>query len=273
MNRFVQQRYGDSVFYTYKDEYLTFCSQITNEGVIQFSYAYNGEDVIFASDAFMVSDILGDLELTSTSRENFSNTNDQVNTLVVENLGNFTIAGETRVSSSGAHNRGPSSSLLISLFGQDYDNVVHGFSSKKHEGISYSVWCHGFQSTYELKGYAYQFIAQTALTTIITWLLGGAFSATIAWFVSAAAAVVETVNNIDRIKAAISGNMYAYTCLRQRVVTITGIPGTMYSAAWGIRKEIILNGSTWDAYTYYEGKQRNLLARVSLYRNNQSRGG
>jgi len=57
--------YDDFVVYTYADNNIAYCAQITYDGLIQFSYVQDNGSSIVMSDSYSISEITNELSLSS----------------------------------------------------------------------------------------------------------------------------------------------------------------------------------------------------------------
>ena len=243
--------YDGAKYYVYSDDSMVFCSQITEDGFMQFSYAFCESDAIYSSEVFLISDFLNEIGNSLGSQRGIDLPEEEVNIMVMRNLALFTDLEEISLVTTRAS---VPSLQLTAAFGADFSNQFLGISNKTYGGKSYSVYCYGFQSTYELKGAAYSFAAAALITAILAWITLGPFACSLSWFLTASAAVVETVGGLQKLKYAISGDLYAYECDRTRLVTVSGYSGTMYWAGWTLKNEFLYNGSTWNTTNYYNSK-------------------
>ena len=255
----------DASFYSYKDDNITYVSQITDDNVVQFSYMLAGDDLIYSSDIFYVSDFLLDIGKSLPSEKHKENYRNDVNNLIIANLNEYKNLEQIRVdnapgsfsildSNSAGGAKSNLSTMLTTVFGNDYGNTLLGFSNKSHNGSKYTVYCHENQYTNQLNTKSFAFAAQVSLTVIATWILNGGFSMSVIWFLGALGAALETINGIQRIVNSLSGTLYAYTCNRSRQITVGGYPYPVYLAAWTIKTEFVNGNGIWDTSTYYNRK-------------------
>lgn len=149
----------------------------------------------------------------------------------------------------------PLSTMLNTTYGADYTKHFDGFSNKTYNGVTYTVYCHGTQSTRQLQYAPYDFAAGSFITSIAAWITTGGFNFTVTWFLSATGAILSSAGTAQTIIYAISGDMYVYRCDRTRIVTVPAYTSTtLYWAGWTLKSTFIDNGSTWDVSTYHDIK-------------------
>jgi len=247
------------LFYTYQDEDIVYCSQISSDGTMQFSYITKTDKAIYSSDTFSVANFLSAIENPSETNNKKQESPIAINIAIIKNLDFFTTlekfdSSEFKNVEQGTMAVPSINSQLTATFGANYSGTILKASAKLYNGKYYTTTCYGYQSTYELKNAAYSFAAGHAVTAIIAWITLGVFACSITWFLSAAAAVTETINTIKYIKYAISGSLFAYECARTRIVNVYGYSNTMYWAGWTLKNEFLYNGSTWDTNNYHDVK-------------------
>lgn len=256
---------NDSILYTYSDDEIVYSSQTTYDGYINFAYVKNGQNEIYESKALKLDEIVAGIDTSELSKEYVVDNIDLLNGYVMDRLDNFDVTSTMNVDVSTTQaNLGNAaelnastsiSAMLDATFGSNYSGTYIGYAQKTYDGVDYAVYCRASQSTYEIKNAEYAFAAGKTITAIAAWLTIGGFSCSVSWFLSVAGAIIATIDAVECIENAISGNMCVYECNRTRIVTVPAYTSaTLYWAGWTLKSTFVDNGSTWDVDTFHDVK-------------------
>ena len=256
---------NDSLLFIYTDDKLVFCSQIDIDGNVSFAYVGKAQKQMYESGVMRLDEVIDDIDLNNISKKVISESIASWSGAIMDRLSEFEVVhsmdcstildvSETREQVDSRAST-PISTELNKTFGPDYIGSFVGLSSKSYDGVDYTVYCHGNQSTYQLKYAPYEFFAGQTLVAIAAWIATGGFSFSLQWFLSAAGALTSTFGAGEALAQAISGNLYVYECDRTRIVTVPAYTSTVqYWAGWTLKSTFLDNGSTWNVSTYHNIK-------------------
>ncbi len=247
---------GDSVFYVYATPELAYVAQITSDGRIQFSYVKESNRVV-ESEIYSIDSIYNTFGAIKTSENSLY---DIVNGLIINNIESFTKVRYHAITTSTVPNgtvdiNGSStlSAEITDAFGSNYVNTVVGYTTKKHNNNSYTVYCKESQTTSTGSIDSSWFASQTALSAVASWILSGNWT----WVGVAATVVTEVVstvvlNGITYTKNSFTAERVNITRARTRIVTVQGNSNTQYWAGWTQKLRFFKGDLGWTHdYGYY----------------------
>ncbi|MEA4963803.1 hypothetical protein [Lutispora sp.] len=243
-------KWNNSILYTSVTPEMSYCSQITPEGKIQFSYVRTNDGVVVVSEVYDVSEIYSRYNVEATySIDSY----DALNCVIIANIASFNdvtrlnrnVVGSTRGFST-------LSSAITDAFGSNYTSKLKGSANKSYNGTTYYVRCTESQTTSNTTPDSHWFAKDTAITAVIAWALTGGWS-WIGLVSSIVVGVVSTVivNGVNSVANAFTADRSNVSLMHTRIVTVSGYSGTQYWAGW-TRKMYFFKGNLgWTHDTGY----------------------
>lgn len=243
----------DLVFYSYVDENLSYCAQITPTGEIQFSYMMMDDRTVMSSELYDIESTWPSYNLAGVDMKY-----EALNKEIIENIRSFhnvRSVGNAEFVSPSAF--GSLSAAITSAFGADYADVFGGNALKTYDNTPYWVYRWDNQTTFHSPIDSYWFAKETALTAIVAWVIGGGWK-----WVAAALSIVTTVVTsiiVDGVQKTISNFTAERTnvvCQRTRTITVSGYDGIQYWSGWTQHMYFFKGNLGWtrDVDPHYEVK-------------------
>ena len=242
---------GNNTFYMQSTPDFSYCSEMTPDGKIQFSYFKGGS--LFTSEVYSVDQILGN------NKRNYSVESTNINEVIINNLSEFNnvtnLGGDSQIE---PRSYSTLQSAAKGVFGADYANKLIDSTTKTYNGNKYTVRCQESQrTTTELYG-TKQFAKDVASTAVLSWVTAGNWT-----WKGVVSSIVKSVvttgvkNGITVITSGFTAQKATGTADRTRLVGVGSSSKTQYSAGW-TRKVRFFKGSlgwTNDSSPYYDFKQ------------------
>ncbi len=258
------ESYNDSIFYTYLDNDISYCAQITSQGDIQFSYLTRNNGNIFESDVKNINTIYTEYGISKASDTNY----ELLNQTIINNRNSFNVTQcENMIASeqpfeqpySGTSSNNVYSTLASAVtanFGANYGGSLKGVAAEKYNGTSYTVYCHESQTSNSYTLHSRTFAKDVAISVISTWVINavGTVTGGVGFVLSE---VIETTieDGIEYVVNEVTARIGVGERIQTRLVTVAGYSGTQYWAGW-TRKMFFLGGNkgwkNWGGYPYNE---------------------
>lgn len=239
---------NSNLFYTYSDESFSYCAQIIPGGKIQFSYYQVDEDFLVESGIYDMED----LYLTYSIEQDTDPHYLELNREIMDNIGTFSdvhvVGGKTVTTENmesgvmAAAVYEDLSDAIAAKFGSNYTGLFKGVSNKTYDGTTYTVRCTESQTTSYTTPDSKWFAKDTAVSAIVAWAIGGAWSWQTA-VLSLIGTVVATVvvNGVEKTINNFTAQRTNVSLMHTRIVTVNGYSGTQYWAGW-TRKTYFFKG-------------------------------
>lgn len=246
------ERLGETILYTYQEDDFVYCSQMESDGTMVFSYTSEDNSQIYQSQPFNVNDNFGGDIMSDLNNLTV------VNTVILKNFDKFNVYIALNLNQSEYSLQSASSnveSIVTATFGSNYTNLYLKSATRSYDK-TYTLRCHGYQSTYCLQNAAFSFAAKTAISTITAWIAASKFSFSVSWLLGAAAVATTIYDGVKCINAALQGNAYFYECNRIRRVTIPSYTSdVLYSASWVLKYSFVYTNASWASEEEFSYKQ------------------
>lgn len=253
---------NSNLFYAYSDESFSYCAQIIPGGKIQFSYYRVEDDTLVESGIYDMEELYLNYSIAQDADQNYV----KLNREIMDNIGNFSdvhVVGETPVTVENTESGiAPTavdadlSDAIAEKFGSNYTGLFKGLSNKSYGGTTYKVKCTESQTTSYTDPDSQWFAKDTAVSAIVAWAIGGAWSWKAA-VVNLIVTVVTTiiVNGVEKTISNFTAKRTNVSLMHTRLVTVNGYSGTHYWAGW-TRKTYFFKGE--DDWVSDTGENWNL---------------
>ena len=247
---------NSGVFYTYSDENFSYCAQIIQEGKIQFSYCQVDDDRLVESEIYEMADIYSAYSIEQSTDQNYL----KLNRAIMDNIGSYynvhvvggaTVMGaktENGVMAAAAYD--DLSDAIEAKFGATYTGLFKGVSNKTYNGTTYTVKCTESQTTSYTTPDSKWFAKDTAVSAIVAWAIGGAWTWQAA-VLSVIGTVVATVvvNGVQKTVDNFTAQRTNVSLMHTRLVTVNGYSGTQYWAGWTRKTYFFKGADGWASDT------------------------
>lgn len=264
----------DRIFYTYSDSELSYCSEITPEGIIQFSYMFSSSENISESEIYELTEMYNILNI-EISEEDECYT--KINEAIIENI----ITGDVLFETANVHTAdeiileekdisvdegeivetnakfSTLDAAVSSFFGEEYSNRIVGTATRTHGKNSYTVNVKQTHSISNSTITSRAFSKGAAITLVIAWLTSGDYT----WVGVVKTIVLQVVTTVvaegvTAVKTAFTGKRTNVTSKKTRNVKINGYSGIYYWARWTQKTYFFKGNNGWahDSDTNYELK-------------------
>lgn len=262
----------DTVYYLYSDLDVSYCSQISANGKIQFSYTYIDSEVIAESRVYELDELYTRFNIDSAKEDECYNL---INEAILANLELFQnlVLHNNNEMISGIENgelsigNGENAETLgfseledaiKDIFGDNYSNKTKGTASKTYNGKKYTVKCLESQSTSNTAIRSRAFSSETPVTTLYSWVTSDDFT-WVGLIKTIISKVVKTVvkDGMNYLKNGFTAKRTNVSCMRTRNVKVSGYSSTPYWAGW-TRKIYCFKGEPSLGWTHDTGFNSNI---------------
>ena len=239
------EEYRGTTFYTYKDEYLIFASQIGPDGTTVISYMTTGSNVIYQTKPFNIN-TMSTSTSTLQSMSKDLDTVSSVNASLMEDLDAYEIDMAVPVNRAQPQNQvnaaAASSALALQVeakYGTNYNNRYLGSRTMTYDK-SYQFRVYGYQTTYQQDYDRLDFEIGTAITTIKACIAVYTFSFGIKEIIDLFDLIVELKDNTEMLGAAVHGEIAVYQCNRVKQVMVPSYTSDVIYSASSVRQDAFL---------------------------------
>lgn len=246
----------DNTFiYTIELDELVYSVQIESNGLTVVSYVSEDGNVVYQSGFFYIDTFS---EYDALKYEDIKNIvlqvqkKDYVPVITVkEQKKNASEISTLDADPGSDFGSGTSvSDIVEETFGSSYRNKLVKTAVRSYDK-DYTFGCYESQSNTKLKNQSISVAANTAVSTIVTWLECGPFTIQLSWFLTACGVATKTVNGIKCVASAFSADAYYYEISKIRNIKQPSAPSEVLYSTWWKRKVFFVNSQKGWEHTIY----------------------
>ena len=241
------EMYNGTLYYSVHTDEIVYCSQLSQEGTMVFSYALPDEGIIYQSEPI-------ELNLAGRLRESASSTEylEAVNQEILNHLDGYAVSPVIRLQDQADNMRAAranaSSAMLKQVeynFGADYKNTLVASKKYTHDK-DYYLYIYGSQSTYQMNYSTVDFAVGTAVSTIQVFFDVFKMDFTIQWFVGLVGDVIDYVGNVEKLIVSVTGEVGVFSRNRIKQVTVPSYTNeVIYSASSVLNQAFLCANGKW----------------------------